>query len=70
VVITYKVLRTGKGGEYISREFQFFCNVHDVYNKFTVWYTPQWCHREEKLNHHGNGTQYVGIQKFVRSVLG
>lgn len=34
-----RCLRIDKGGEYISREFQNFCKVHDIYKKFTTRYT-------------------------------
>jgi hypothetical protein len=52
-----KCLRTDRGGEYISREFQNFCKVHGIYKQFTARYTPQqeWCRRKKEQNHHGNG---------------
>jgi transposase InsO family protein len=31
-----KCLRTDRGGEYISREFQNFCKFHGIYKKFTA----------------------------------
>ena len=36
-----KILRTYKGGEYVSNEFLNFCKAHCLQNKFTTWYTPQ-----------------------------
>jgi transposase InsO family protein len=36
-----KCLRTDRGGEYMSREFQNFCKVHGIYKQFTARYTPQ-----------------------------
>ena len=36
-----KCLRTDKGGEYISREFQNFCKVNGIYKQLTVRYTPE-----------------------------
>ena len=36
-----KILRTDKGGEYVSNEFLKFCKTHGIQNKFTAWYTPQ-----------------------------
>jgi hypothetical protein len=36
-----KVLRTDRGGKYVSRYFQNFCKVHGIYRQFIVWYTPQ-----------------------------
>jgi transposase InsO family protein len=35
-----KVLRTDRGGEYVSRYFQNFCKVHGINKQFTAWYTP------------------------------
>jgi transposase InsO family protein len=35
-----KVLRTDRGGEYVSIEFHKFCKVHGIYKKFTMQYTP------------------------------
>ena len=36
-----KVLRTDKGGEYVSNDFQNFCKTHGIQNHFTARYTPQ-----------------------------
>jgi len=36
-----KVLRTDRGGEYISKEFLSFCKSHGIHKQFTVRYTPQ-----------------------------
>ena len=36
-----KILRTDRGGEYVSNEFLNFCKTHGIQNKFTTWYTPQ-----------------------------
>jgi len=36
-----KVIRTDKGGEYVSREFHNFCKIHGIYKQFTMRYTPQ-----------------------------
>ena len=36
-----KVLRTDRGGEYISREFFNFCKDHGIHKQFTTRYTPQ-----------------------------
>eukprot|EP00253_Pinus_taeda_P006913 PITA_06913 len=36
-----KVLRTDRGGEYISKEFVWFCRENGIRKKFTARYTPQ-----------------------------
>jgi transposase InsO family protein len=36
-----KVLRTDRGGEYVSIEFQKFCKNHGIHKQFIVQYTPQ-----------------------------
>jgi transposase InsO family protein len=36
-----KCLRTDKGREYMSREFQNVCKDHGIYKQFTARYTPQ-----------------------------
>ena len=36
-----KILRTDRGGEYVSNEFLNFCKTHGIQKKFTAWYTPQ-----------------------------
>eukprot|EP00253_Pinus_taeda_P022296 PITA_22296 len=36
-----KVLRTDKGGEYISKEFLRFCRENGIHKQFTARYTPQ-----------------------------
>lgn len=36
-----KVLRTDRGGEYISKEFLCFCRENGIHKQFTARYTPQ-----------------------------
>eukprot|EP00253_Pinus_taeda_P013378 PITA_13378 len=36
-----KVLRTNRGGEYISKEFLQFCRENGIHKQFTARYTPQ-----------------------------
>eukprot|EP00253_Pinus_taeda_P036700 PITA_36700 len=36
-----KVLRTDRGGEYISKEFLRFCRENGIHKQFTAGYTPQ-----------------------------
>ena len=36
-----KVLRTDRGGEYISKEFLRFCRENGIHKQFTARYTPQ-----------------------------
>eukprot|EP00253_Pinus_taeda_P019893 PITA_19893 len=36
-----KVLRTDRGGEYISKEFLSFCRENGIHKQFTTRYTPQ-----------------------------
>ena len=36
-----KVLRTGRGGEYVSKEFLRFCSENGIHKQFTARYTPQ-----------------------------
>ena len=35
------ILRTDKGGEYVSNEFLNFCKTHGIQKKFNTRYTPQ-----------------------------
>ena len=36
-----KVLRSNRGGEYMSKEFMEFCQYHGIKRQFTARYTPQ-----------------------------
>eukprot|EP00253_Pinus_taeda_P017159 PITA_17159 len=36
-----KVLRTGRGGGHISKEFLHFCRENGIHKQFTTRYTPQ-----------------------------
>ena len=36
-----KVLRSDRGGEYMSNEFMDFCKYHGIKTQFTTRYTPQ-----------------------------
>ena len=36
-----KILRTDRGGKYVSNEFLNFCNTHGIQKQFTTRYTPQ-----------------------------
>ena len=36
-----KILRTDRGGEYVSKEFLNFCKTHGIQKQFTARYTPQ-----------------------------
>ena len=36
-----KILRTDRGGEYVSNEFLNFCKAHGIQKQFTARYTPQ-----------------------------
>ena len=36
-----KILRTDRGGEYVSNEFLNFCKTRGIQKQFTAWYTPQ-----------------------------
>ena len=38
---TLKILRTDRGGEFTSRQFDSFCNTHGIQHKLTVPYTLQ-----------------------------
>ena len=38
---TIKTLRTYRGGEYYSTEFEVFCEVHGIRRELTGAYTPQ-----------------------------
>jgi transposase InsO family protein len=37
---TIKILRTDRGGEYCSKEFQDFCDKHGIQRHLTATYTP------------------------------
>ena len=36
-----KILRTDRGGEYVSNEFLNFCKTHGIQKQLTARYTPQ-----------------------------
>ena len=36
-----KILRTDRGGEYVSNEFINFCKTHGIQKQFNARYTPQ-----------------------------
>ena len=36
-----KILRTDRGGEYVSNEFLNFCKTHGIQKQFIARYTPQ-----------------------------
>ena len=56
-----KVLRTNRGGEYISKDFINFYREHGIHKKFTTRYTPQKNFVEERKNR--------TIMDMVRSML-
>ena len=56
-----KILRTERGGEYVSNEFLNFCKTHGIQKKFTAWYTPQ----QNGITERKNRT----IMEMVRSML-
>ena len=45
-----KVSRTGRGGEYISKDFLRICREHGIHKQFTTRYTPQQNTVEERKN--------------------
>ena len=45
-----KILRTDRGGEYVSNEFLNFCKTHGIQKQFTAWYTPQQNGTAERKN--------------------
>ena len=45
-----KILKTDKGGEYVSNEFLNFCKTHGIQKKITAWYTPQQNSISERKN--------------------
>ena len=56
-----KVLRTDRGGEYVSREFHNFCKNHGIHKQFIEQYTPQ----QNGVTERKNST----IMEMARSVL-
>eukprot|EP00253_Pinus_taeda_P006095 PITA_06095 len=56
-----KVLRTYRGGEYISKEFLRFCRENGIHKQFTARYTPQQNGVAEKKN--------MTIMDMARSML-
>ena len=36
-----KTLRTDRGGEFISNEFEVFCEANKIHRQLTTSYTPQ-----------------------------
>lgn len=45
-------LHTDLGGEFISQEFEEFCNEHGIRHQLRVAYSSQQNLREEESNHH------------------
>lgn len=58
---TIKALRTDRGGEYCSTEFEVFCEVHGIRRELTSAYTPQ----QNGVSERKNRT----ILNMVRSLL-
>ena len=56
-----KVLRTDRGGEYISKDFLRFCRENGIHKQFTTRYTPQQNGVAERKNR--------TIMDMVRSML-
>jgi len=56
-----KVLRTDRGGEYISKEFLRFCKENGIHKQFTARYTPQQNGVVERKN--------ITIMDMARSML-
>ena len=56
-----KVLKTDRGGEYISKEFMCYCRENDIHKQFTTRYTPQQNGVVERKNR--------TIMEIVRSML-
>lgn len=54
-------LRTARGGEYISNEFEKFCSLHGIKKQLTASYTPQ----QNGVSERKNRT----ILNMVRSIL-
>jgi transposase InsO family protein len=38
--IRIKTFRSGKGGEFLSNDFSFFCEEHGIQQELTTTYTP------------------------------
>ena len=45
-----KILRSDNGGEYVSDEFQQFCNEHGIQRQFTIARTPEQNGVSERMN--------------------
>ncbi|KAK2986839.1 hypothetical protein RJ640_011064 [Escallonia rubra] len=58
---TINTLRTDRGGEYCSKEFELFCEVHAIRRELTAAYTPQ----QNGVSERKNRT----ILNMVRSLL-
>ena len=56
-----KILRTDRGGEYVSNEFLNFYKTHGIQKQLIAWYTPQQNGIAERNN--------ITIMKIARSML-
>ena len=55
-----KVLRTDRGGKYISSDFLRFCREHGIHKKFTTRYTPKKNGLEKRKNRTCCHTECLG----------
>ncbi|KAL2324779.1 hypothetical protein Fmac_023837 [Flemingia macrophylla] len=59
--MSLKGLRTDRGGEFTSQEFNNFCHTHGVQRQLTscIFTTTKWCCRMEESNNHEFGSQHA-----------
>ena len=67
-----KVLRSDRGKEYTSREFDKFCEDEGIERQLTITYTPQqkWCFREKESHSHGDGEINAEGERTTKYILG
>ena len=56
-----KILRTDRGGEYVSNEFLNYCKTHGIQKKLNARYTPQYNGVAERKN--------ITIMEMARSMM-
>ena len=60
-----KALRAGKGGDYLSNEFQYFLKESGIRSEFTAAYSPQ----QNKASEHLNCTLVEAARSMLSHVM-
>ena len=67
-----KVLHTDRGGEFIYKEFNLFCEEEGIQKELTTPYTPEQngIAEQKKSNYYEDGKKYVTSKETSKLILG